>query len=35
LISLPAALLTKAYAPILIVGAIGGGVIGWLAGNAI
>jgi hypothetical protein len=35
LISLPDALMTKAYLPILIVGAIGGGVIGWLAGNAI
>jgi hypothetical protein len=28
LLSLPAALITKAYAPILIIGAIGGGVIG-------
>ena len=35
LISLPDAIVTKAYVPILIVGAIGGGVIGWLAGNAI
>jgi hypothetical protein len=28
LLSLPAALITKAYAPILIIGAIGGGIIG-------
>jgi len=31
LISLPSAILTKAYAPILILGTLGGGVIGWLA----
>ena len=35
LISLPDAIVTKAYAPILIVGAVGGAVIGWLAGNAV
>jgi predicted neutral ceramidase superfamily lipid hydrolase len=34
LISLPDAIVTKAYAPILIVGAAGGALIGWLAGNA-
>src|SRR5690349_7840689 len=33
LISLPDAVVTRAYAPILIVGAVGGAVIGWLAGN--
>ena len=33
LISLPDAVITKAYAPILIVGAIGGSIIGWLAGR--
>ncbi|HEV7670632.1 MAG TPA: hypothetical protein VGS22_19095 [Thermoanaerobaculia bacterium] len=31
LISLPSAILTKAYAPILIVGGLGGAIIGWLA----
>lgn len=31
LISLPDALVTKAYAPILGVGLVGGGLIGWLA----
>ena len=30
LISLPDAILTKAYAPILIIGAAGGALIGWL-----
>jgi predicted neutral ceramidase superfamily lipid hydrolase len=35
LISLPDAIVTKAYAPILIVGAAGGALIGWLVGNAI
>lgn len=34
LISVPDAIVTKAYAPILIVGAVGGAVIGWLSGNA-
>jgi hypothetical protein len=34
LISLPDAIVTKAYAPILIVGAVGGALIGWLVGNA-
>jgi predicted neutral ceramidase superfamily lipid hydrolase len=34
LISLPDAIVTKAYAPILIVGAAGGALIGWLVGNA-
>ena len=31
LISIPDAIITKAYAPILITGAIGGTVIGWAA----
>ena len=35
LISLPDAIVTKAYVPILIVGALGGALIGWLSGNAI
>ena len=35
LISLPDAIITRAYAPILIVGAAGGAVIGWLAANAV
>ena len=35
LISLPDAIVTKAYAPILIVGVVGGALIGWLVGNAI
>lgn len=33
LISLPDAIITKAYAPILIVGAIGGAVIGFVIGR--
>jgi hypothetical protein len=33
LISLPDAVITKAYAPILIVGALGGCLIGWLSGK--
>ena len=33
LLSAADAVITKAYAPILILGAIGGGVIGWLAGR--
>ena len=33
LLSLADAVITKAYAPILILGAIGGGVIGWLVGR--
>ena len=35
LISVPDAIVTKAYAPILIVGAVGGAVVGWVAGNVI
>ena len=35
LISLPDAIVTKAYVPILVVGAIGGALIGWLSANAI
>jgi len=35
LISIPDAIITKAYAPILIVGAVGGGIVGWIAANAI
>ncbi|HEV7671759.1 MAG TPA: hypothetical protein VGS22_24830 [Thermoanaerobaculia bacterium] len=31
LVSLPSAILTKSYAPILILGAMGGWIIGWLA----
>ena len=31
LLSLPSAILSKAYAPILILGAVGGASIGWLA----
>jgi hypothetical protein len=31
LISLPNAVITKAYVPILVVGAIRGALIGWLA----
>jgi hypothetical protein len=33
LISLPDAIITKAYVPILGLGVIGGGVIGWLTGR--
>ena len=32
LVSLPDALVTKAYTPILVIGSLGGAVIGWLAG---
>lgn len=32
LISLPDAIVTKAYVPILVIGAIGGAVIGWVSG---
>ena len=35
LISLPDAIVTKAYAPILIVGDVGGALIGWLVGHAL
>jgi hypothetical protein len=35
LLSLPDAIITKAFAPILGVGAIGGTLIGWLAGHFI
>jgi hypothetical protein len=31
LLSLPDAVITKAYAPILIIGCIGGTIIGWLS----
>ena len=31
LLSLPDAIITKAYAPIQILGTIGGAVVGWLA----
>jgi hypothetical protein len=34
LISLPDALVTKAYLPILSIGGLGGGVIGWIASKA-
>jgi hypothetical protein len=33
LLSVADAVITKAYAPILILGALGGGVIGWLVGR--
>ncbi|MBL8513595.1 MAG: hypothetical protein JNJ55_06355 [Betaproteobacteria bacterium] len=33
LISLPDAVVTKAYVPILVVGALGGALIGWLSGK--
>ena len=33
LLSVADAVITKAYAPILIFGALGGGVIGWLVGR--
>ena len=35
LISLPDAIITKAYAPILVVGIVGGGIVGWIAAYAI
>ena len=31
LVSLPSAIISKAYVPILIIGAVGGAVIGWLS----
>lgn len=34
LLSLPPAIVTKAYAPILGIGAIGGLVIGWIVGGS-
>ena len=33
LLSLPDAIVTKAYAPILILGAVGGTIIGWIVGR--
>lgn len=33
LLSAADAVITKAYAPILVLGALGGGVIGWLVGR--
>lgn len=35
LLSIPSALVTKAYKPILIMGTLGGGVIGWILPHAI
>ena len=35
LLSLPDAIITKAYAPILGIGAVGGGIIGWLASHVV
>jgi hypothetical protein len=35
LVSLPDAIVTKAYAPILVVGIVGGGIVGWIATYAI
>jgi hypothetical protein len=34
LISLPDAIVTKAYVPILVVGGVGGAIIGFIASNA-
>ena len=33
LVSLPDAIITKSYLPILVVGVIGGAAIGWAAGR--
>jgi hypothetical protein len=33
LLSLPDAIITKTYAPILTLGAIGGALIGWIVGR--
>ena len=33
LVSLPDAVITKAYVPILAIGVLGGAIIGWLAGR--
>ena len=33
LLSAPDAVITKAYAPILVLGAVGGAIIGWLVGR--
>src|SRR6476659_9927377 len=33
LISLADAVVTKAYVPIMVTGALGGGILGWLAGR--
>ena len=33
LVSAPDAVITKAYAPILIIGSVGGAVIGWVVGR--
>jgi hypothetical protein len=35
LLSLPDAIITKAFAPIIGVGAVGGGIIGWLASRVV
>jgi len=32
-VSSPAAVITKAYAPILVIGSVGGGVTGWVDGR--
>ena len=32
LLSLPEAIVTKAYVPIMVLGTVGGGVIGWIIG---
>jgi hypothetical protein len=34
LISLPDAIVTKAYVPILVIGVVGGAIIGFIAGYA-
>ena len=31
LISIPSAIVTKTYVPILVVGVVGGGIVGWLS----
>ena len=33
LVSLPDAIITKAYAPILMIGTVGGAAIGWIVGR--
>jgi hypothetical protein len=33
LVSVPDAIVTKAYAPILVVGTAGGALVGWIAGS--
>ena len=35
LVSLPDAVITKAYVPILVVGALGGALVGWINGKLV